>query len=109
MYTKKVGEESLVVAVYVDDLLVTGSNLSMINDFKKQMSEHFEMSDFGKLSYYLGIEVIQRRGCIELKQSGYARKILEKAGMGDCNPTKFPMDPKEHIDRDERGKPVDTT
>lgn len=46
---------------------------------------------------------------IELKQSGYARKLLEKAGMLDCNPTKLPMDPKEHIANDEGGKSVDAT
>lgn len=97
------------MAVYVDDLLVTGSNVSMIEDFKKQMNRNFEMSDLGKLSYYLGIEVVQEQGYIKLKQSGYARKILDKAGMAECNSTKFPMDPKEMIDRDENGKLVDAT
>lgn len=99
----------MAVAVYVDDHLVTGTNMSMIESFQKQMNEQFNMSDMGKLSYYLGIEVDQKEGYIELKQSCYARKILRKAGMGDCNPAMFPMDPKEHIDRDEKGKPVDTT
>lgn len=44
-----------------------------------------------------------------MKQGGYARKILEKAGMADCNPTKYPMDPKEQLSRDEPGKLVDAT
>lgn len=99
----------MIIAVYVDDLLVTGSSVSMIEDFKKQMSQNFEMSNLGKLSYYLGIEVEQGKGYIKLKQAGYARKILEKAGMADCNPTKYPMDLKEHISRDEGGKEVDAT
>lgn len=45
------------IAVYVDDLLVTGSSVLMIEDFKKQMSDQFEMRNLVKLSYYLGIEV----------------------------------------------------
>lgn len=44
--------------------------------------------------------------CIELKQTSYARKLLAKAGMYECNPTKYPMDPKENITKDEGGKPV---
>lgn len=109
VYSKKSGEEVLIIAVYVDDLLVTGSSLQVIEDFKKQMGCKFDMSDLGKLSYYLGIEVEQGKGYIQLKQSGYARKVLEKAGMSDCNSTKFPMDPKEVIHKDEKGVQVNAT
>ena len=73
------------------------------------MMQKFEMSDLGRLSYYLGIEVEQGDRYIKLKQAGYARKILEKAGLGDCNLTKYPMDPKEQITRDEGGENVDPT
>ena len=44
-----------------------------------------------------------------MKQTRYARKILEKARMSECNPTKYPMDPKEHITKDEGGRQVDKT
>lgn len=67
------------------------------------------MSDLGRLSYYLGIEVEQGEGYIELKQAGYARKLLEKAGLADCNPVRYPMDPKEQLSKDEGGKKVDAT
>lgn len=97
----------MIVAVYVDDLLITGSNVSMIKAFKKQMNDNFEMSDMGKLSYYLGIEVTQGEDFIELKQTGYARKILEKAGLSDCNYAKYPMDLKEQLSQDEEGEVVD--
>lgn len=73
------------------------------------MNCEFEISDLGRLSYYLGIEVEQGQGYIELKQTGYAKKILEKAGLGDYNPSKYHMDPKEQITKDEGGKPVNTT
>ena len=94
IYTKREGNDNLMVAVYVDDLLITGYSNNMIRKFKAQMSEKFEMSDLGKLSYYLGIEVEQAEGYIELKQTSYAMKIIEKAGLAGCNPTKYPMDPK---------------
>ncbi|KAL8117921.1 hypothetical protein AgCh_015708 [Apium graveolens] len=100
----ELGGEVLVIGVYVDDLLVTGSNISVINEFKDQMDKAFDISDLGMLSYYLGIEVKQGEGFFELKQSGYAKKILERAGMLDCNPTKYPIDPKETIGKDVGGK-----
>ncbi|KAL8133800.1 hypothetical protein AgCh_009024 [Apium graveolens] len=64
LYTKIEAGEILIVALYVDDLLMTGTNEEVIKKFKKQMAEHFEMSDLGNLSYYLGIEVNQQKGLI---------------------------------------------
>ena len=55
------------------------------------------------------IEVEQGNGYIQLKQMGYAKKILNKAGMLNCNPTKVPMHPKDVINKDEGGTAVDTT
>lgn len=101
VYTKKIGDENLIIGVYVDDLLVTGTSVSVIKEFKRQMSEKFENER--------GIEVAQGPGYVELKQTSYAKKILEKAGMMDCNSTKFPMDPKECLTKDEGGKMVDAT
>lgn len=99
----------MIIGVYVDDLLVTGTSASSIKAFKQQMSSIFDMSDLGKLKYYLGIEVEQGDGFIELKQTGYAKKILKQGGLIDCNPTKYPMDPKEQLTKDEGGKRVDAT
>lgn len=50
------------------------------------------MSDLGKLTYYLGIEVHQSNNGIILKQDRYARKILEECGISSCNATLVPME-----------------
>lgn len=76
VHTRREGEESLIVGVYVDDLVITRTKPSNIAKFKSQMSSEFDMSDLGLLSYYLGIKVEQGRDYIELKQESYARKIL---------------------------------
>ena len=55
------GKEELVVGVYVDDLIVTGSRAEDIDGFKREMAARFKMSDLGALSYYLGIEVRQEK------------------------------------------------
>lgn len=109
VYVKREGNESLIIGVYVDDILITSSNTANIIKFKEQMSKEFEMSDLGKLSYYLGIEVDQSKDHIELKQSTYAKKVLEAAGMADCNPSKYPMEPKIQLHKDLKGKAVDSS
>lgn len=63
----------LLVALYVDDVLITGSKIELIDEFKRNMSTKFKMSDFGLLTYYLSIEVLQYSGGILIKQEGYAK------------------------------------
>lgn len=99
----------IILGVYVDDLIVTGSNEDKISEFKKRMRSIFEMSDLGKLTYYLGIEVNQTKDGIIMKQEAYASKILEIAGMSTCNATQYPMEPKLQLTKDENGKPIDPT
>ena len=67
MYCLMIDGDVLLVAVYVDDLLITG------DEFKGNMSNKFEMSDLGLLTYYLGIEVVQHNGGISIKQASYAK------------------------------------
>lgn len=67
VYTRKNGVEKLVVTLYVDDWLIIGTSSDVIEDFKSQMKVRFKMSDLGKLCYYLGMEVVQGEGYIELK------------------------------------------
>ncbi|GJU38474.1 uncharacterized mitochondrial protein-like protein [Tanacetum coccineum] len=51
------------------------------------------MSNLGELTYYLDIEVLQGKDCMEIKQERYAMKILKEAGMEDCNLALCPMEP----------------
>ena len=49
----------LIVSLYVDDLIFTGNNEKMFKHFKESMQQQFDMTDLGKMKYFLGIEVIQ--------------------------------------------------
>ncbi|CAL5022892.1 unnamed protein product [Urochloa decumbens] len=109
VYKRIRGSETLIIGVYVDDIFVTGTSSKEIKAFKMQMMKEFEMSDLGFLSYYLGMEVEQSEHGIKLKQSSYARKILQQTGMEECNPTSYPMQAKLKLDKDEEGDPVDPT
>lgn len=57
LYIKDYQATFLVISLYVDDLLVIGSSVELIHQFKDDMMQVFEMSDFGEMSYFLGMEV----------------------------------------------------
>ena len=109
IYCRGAGSERLVVGVYVDDLIITGASYNSIKKFKAQMTEIFKMSDLGSLTYYLGIEVKQGVEGITLCQGSYASKILEKAGMLECNACDVPMQAKLKLSRDSDSPRVDAT
>nr|GEZ64522.1 ribonuclease H-like domain, reverse transcriptase, RNA-dependent DNA polymerase [Tanacetum cinerariifolium] len=94
IYMKASKDSLLLVGVYVDDLIITGTPKREIDKFKAQMEEKFEMSDLGLLAYYLGIEVTQNNGDISIKQSAYANKILKEARMLESNETVIPITPR---------------
>ena len=109
VYRRGDKQSFLLVGVYVDDLVITGTSLTEIEEFKRQMCQLFQMSDLGRLSYYLGIEVEQGDGVITLKQQSYAGKILEVAGMSDCNSCTTPMECRLKLIKEDGGKPADAT
>lgn len=78
MYTRREGTESLIVGVYVDDLIITDTNVSHILKFKGEMSREFDMTGLEKLAYYLGLEVEQGKGSIEIKQTAYAKSYSKR-------------------------------
>jgi hypothetical protein len=57
MYRRSHSNDILLVGVYVDDLVITGSSLAVVEEFKEEMKRAFLMSDLRLLSFYLGIEV----------------------------------------------------
>ncbi|KAG8492349.1 hypothetical protein CXB51_009664 [Gossypium anomalum] len=92
LYVKKAKDETLlIVSVYVDDLLVTGSRTELINDFKTQMKEMFDMTDLGAMTYFLGMEVNQSNRGIFISQQAFALKILDKFCMSNCKSVNTPM------------------
>ena len=57
------------MSVYVDDLIFTGNEEAMFKKFKSSMKQEFDMSDLGKMKYFLGVEVVQDRGILSTKRN----------------------------------------
>ncbi|XP_013745257.1 uncharacterized protein LOC106447845 [Brassica napus] len=73
------------------------------------MSKKFEMSDLGKLTYYLGIEVIQGADKIRIKQEMYAQGILCDTKMEACNASQIPVEANLKISKAEDEREIDVT
>ncbi|CAL9003639.1 unnamed protein product [Prunus brigantina] len=106
--TAKAGK-ILIVCLYVDDLIFTGNDEVMFEQFKRSMMLEFDMTDLGNMRYFLGIEVIQKPNGIFMCQRKYAQEVLDRFNMGQCNSVHNPMVPGFKLTRDEGGAKVDNT
>ncbi|XP_042962422.1 uncharacterized mitochondrial protein AtMg00810-like [Carya illinoinensis] len=77
--------------LYVDDIIITGSDHSLLRAFICQLHAEFATKDLGSLSYFLGLEVTTTSDRLFLSQTKYARDILARAQLLDCKPVTTPM------------------
>jgi hypothetical protein len=90
LYFIVVGEDPLILLLYVDDLFITGAE-RLISSCKESLASEFEMTDIGLMHYFLGLEVWQEPGHIFLGQGKYVCDILSRFQMGDSRPMTTPM------------------
>ena len=95
LYHRKVDGTELYVAIYVDDIMISGSSLKVVKRFKTEMAHKYRMKDMGPLKYFLGIEidVDNDNNTISLGQKKYANDVLVRFGMADSKPALIPMEP----------------
>lgn len=103
------GGKILIVCLYVDDLIITGSDELMFTKFKQSMMDEFDMTDLGKMRYFLGIEVLQKSNGIFISQKKHAQEVLERFRMDECNSVHNPIVPGVKLVKDEDGVKVDST
>lgn len=68
----------LIVYLYVDDLIFTGNNKAMFEEFRKSMMIEFKMYDISLIHYFLHIEVLQYDNGIFISQKKYIQGILNR-------------------------------
>jgi hypothetical protein len=66
IFTYKKDHNFLCLLVYVDDIILTGNNLSLIQHIKDQLHQEFSIKDLGSLHYYLGIEFLDETKSVPL-------------------------------------------
>ncbi|WVZ75637.1 hypothetical protein U9M48_023674 [Paspalum notatum var. saurae] len=101
------GGDTIIVQIYVDDIIFGGSSLALVYSFAEQMSKEFEMSLMGELQLFLGLQIKQSLEGTFVHQAKYTRDILKKFNMGDSKPMTTPMSTNTALDEDEDGEVVD--
>ena len=94
LYIKRHGSSVMIIALYVDDLLLAGSDIKAIGWMKQELSKRFEMKDLGEAKLCIGLEIQRDRSQrnLRLTQAKYAASILERFNLSKCNPCLTPMD-----------------
>eukprot|EP00253_Pinus_taeda_P006865 PITA_06865 len=90
LYFIVVGEEPLILVLYVDDLIISSAE-RLIEAYKRDLASEFEMKDIGLMHYFLGLEVWQEEGHFFLGQGKHIVDILSRFHMEDCKPMSTPM------------------
>jgi hypothetical protein len=96
-----------VCQIYVDDIIFGSTNKSFCEEFSKIMTDRFEMSMMGVLTFFLGFQIKQAKEGTFISQSKYTCGILKKFGMYNAKPIKTPMGTNGHLDLDLGGTSVD--
>ena len=106
VFLRRRGAHTTMLAVYVDDMIITGDDESEIAQLKVRLGKEFEVKDLGQLRYFLGIEVACAPEGIVLSQRKYVLDLLTETGMLGCKPAVSPIDVKIKISA-EVGEQVD--
>ncbi|KAK0573554.1 hypothetical protein LWI29_009785 [Acer saccharum] len=77
--------------VYVDDIIVTGSDGNLVNEFITSLARRFSIKDLGALSYFLGVEVLPCASGLFLSQKKYVTELLTRTKMLDSKPVTTPL------------------
>ncbi|KAH9659677.1 hypothetical protein KPL70_023950 [Citrus sinensis] len=103
LFLKHTGSDILVILIYVDDILVTGSSYAQIEKIIALLGSEFALKDLGDFNYFLGLEVTPSSAGLHLSQTKYVGDILKKAHMLDSKGCNTPMSVADKLYKD-KGK-----
>ena len=96
LYTKRAKDGSLLILIlYVDDMLLAGTNINELAALKSKLNDTFDMKDLGDASHILGMRIVQDRDkkLLYLSQAEYIDKVLKHFNMERGKPLSAPLPP----------------
>ena len=76
LFLRRTDKGTILLLLYVDDMIITGDDLSGIQELKDFLSQQFEMKDLRHLSYFLGLEITHSTDCLYITQAKFASELL---------------------------------
>ena len=89
-----VNAQGAVIVVYVDDLAIFGKSKEAMQRVKTELMYAYNMRDLGPLKSYAGIQIERCQGGVFIQQSNSTLSILDKFGVGKCDPVHVPFELK---------------
>nr|GEV57248.1 retrovirus-related Pol polyprotein from transposon TNT 1-94 [Tanacetum cinerariifolium] len=109
LFISRKGKDIILVQIYVDDIIFASTTTELCAKFYEIMCSKFKISIMGKISFFLGLQILQSTKGIFLNQSKYALESLKKYKMKSCDLVDTLMVEKSKLDKDTQGKAVDPT
>jgi hypothetical protein len=104
---EKMEKDLFICQIYFDNIIVGSTNKSFCDEFSKIMTNRFEMSMIGVLTFFLRFQIKQAKEGTFISQTKYTHDILKKFGMDNTKPIKTPMGTNGHLDLDLGGTSID--
>lgn len=89
--TKRKRSTLVVILIYVDDLLITRNDITLIVKTKQVLHQSFKIKDLGELRYFLGIEFCRSSLRIVMNQRKYTLELVSEAGLAGTRPLSTPL------------------
>ena len=93
LFLKQTDNSIVLVAVYVDDIIVTGNNSTDITALKKFLDEKFRIKDLGELHYFLGMELLKVPNGLIMTQRKFAMELLKDFQCDQLTTSSCPLAP----------------
>nr|GFB83460.1 retrovirus-related Pol polyprotein from transposon TNT 1-94 [Tanacetum cinerariifolium] len=100
-------KDILLMQIYVDDIIFGATNKALCQSFEKLMKDKFQMSSMGELTFFLGLQVKQKKDGIFISQDKFVAEILRKFGLSEEKLASTPIDAEKPLVKDSDGKDVD--
>nr|GEW97545.1 putative ribonuclease H-like domain-containing protein [Tanacetum cinerariifolium] len=107
LFIKKDKDDILLVQVYVDDIIFGSTKKSLCIEFEGLMHKKFQMSSMGELTFFLGLQVMQKNDGIFISQDKYVADILKKFIFSLVKTTSTPIETNKVLLNDEEAEDVD--
>ena len=86
LYTRNTENAKIIIIIWVDDLIIASNNMFALCDVKCLLSQKFKMKDLGEIGWFLGIQFNRDGDQIQMNQTEYIKKVLQRFNMTECKP-----------------------
>lgn len=109
LFIKKIKNHTLLVQIFVDDIIFGSTNKDLCEEFSMMMQGEFEMYMMGKMNYFLRLQIKPLKNVIFIYQSKYFKELLKKFDMDNFKEIDTLMDSGTYVDQDKSDFPTDIT